>query len=637
MWLLSTDRAELHIFHDPEDIPGGYAIFSHFWEGEEQSFHDIQQLALACAAASAGTTATDIQRPIMSANPRDHASSKIRHACLLSQSYGYNWLWHDTCCINKTSSSELSEAINSMFAYYSLAGICFAYLGDVSSTPILENDTEFRNSRWHKRGWTLQELIAPPVVNFLSRDWAHIGAKHELAPLLESITGIPLALLRSEDELMRYSLAQRMSWAQGRETTRVEDRAYCLLGLFQIHMTTLYGEGRHAFLRLQQKIIKVSYDTSIFAWGLRLTWQSLLNVVATYHHHHVHPMPSLYLFSMTANEFSRAGNIVYDKSCTNTMTIIEVSTVTLQILDPLSLPSQPSVVHNMLQKPTQRGPPKQYSIPTYAKTHYGVICRLPVFEAPSFSVGVLFCSDLDGYIGLLLTRCPDSQDLSRPLYHTGWNVINSLGQFRTIRLVHFGQDLGVLRFNGKPVAFQWKEISLIHQVPLESKPPPRFLDTKNFIPFKLSESAFVALSKHGWEVFPKSQIPHKWTESQTIDLIFQCAGPSGTRIIFAMGRCHRRRDISGPLGAHWASLWAYSSEGTQSEHPPPHSCAEHHITEWPNLQMLFTDPQEKYVLPMTTFFTRCPQYPNKTMIMTGVKFGRGFRFGRSWFSRRRKD
>lgn len=124
---------------------------------------------------------------------------------------------------------------------------------------------EFFNSQWFRRGWTLQELVAPNNVVFFSRDWEEIGSKSSFTPLIERITGIDRGVL-----LMNYpeeiSVATRMSWAAGRQTTRVEDRAYSLLGLFGVYMPTIYGEGEHAFVRLQIEIMKSFNDQSIFAW-----------------------------------------------------------------------------------------------------------------------------------------------------------------------------------------------------------------------------------------------------------------------------------------------------------------------------------------------------------------------------------
>ena len=256
MWLLSTDRAELKFFTSPEDVPGGYAILSHVWGEHEDTFQDVRSLSDRCTKTGG--------------NPRDLVGIKIRESCRLAQRHGWAWIWSDTCCIDKSSSAELSEAINSMFRYYSLSAVCYAFLGDVppsSSLQLDDDKSHFRHSRWHKRGWTLQELVAPKLVIFVSSEWTILGHKAALAELLESITRVPVGILRFEKDITDVSLAGRMSWASDRQTTRAEDEAYSLMGIFGINMPTLYGEGRKAFYRLQEEIMRTSVDTSLFVWG----------------------------------------------------------------------------------------------------------------------------------------------------------------------------------------------------------------------------------------------------------------------------------------------------------------------------------------------------------------------------------
>ncbi|KAI0690916.1 heterokaryon incompatibility protein-domain-containing protein [Cerioporus squamosus] len=245
MWLLSTARAELHEFIGPEAVPGGFAILSHVWGNEELSFKDLKTLCERCK--------------LMGENPRDRAHPKIRRFCERAESWGHEWAWADMCCIDKSSSSELSEAINSMYRYYSLAEVCYAYLSDVHPYGFLEWrvadadwitgpglsrwEESFKSSTWHTRGWTLQELIAPSTVIFLSKEWDSLGAKADLASLLHQSTGIPEEVFTLSKHPTDFSIAQRMSWAARRMTTRPEDEAYCLMGLFDVHMPTLYGEG----------------------------------------------------------------------------------------------------------------------------------------------------------------------------------------------------------------------------------------------------------------------------------------------------------------------------------------------------------------------------------------------------------
>ena len=195
-------------------------------------------------------------------------SPKIWQACRIAREKGYRYIWIDSCCIDKSSSSELSEAINSMYKWYGLAAVCYAYLADVPPGEYHHAwGSAFRKSRWFLRGWTLQELIAPLSVEFLSQDWAPIDSKHGLVDLVESVTKIDERALLHLGPLDTFSVAQRLSWAANRETTRVEDRAYSLLGIFDINMPTLYGEGDRAFRRLQEQIMQRTPDQSLFAWG----------------------------------------------------------------------------------------------------------------------------------------------------------------------------------------------------------------------------------------------------------------------------------------------------------------------------------------------------------------------------------
>ncbi|KAI1792647.1 hypothetical protein LXA43DRAFT_887131, partial [Ganoderma leucocontextum] len=193
---------------------------------------------------------------------------KVRRACEAARADGYDLLWIDSCCIDKTSSAELSEAINSMWLWYNgSAAVCHAFLADVPGDDDVDaKDSRFRASRWFRRGWTLQELLAPRDIKFLSGSWTYLGSKAGLALAIQERTGIEFEVLLHLRSLDEVSVAKRMSWAANRETTRVEDWAYSLLGIFDINMPTLYGEGEGAFQRLQEQIIQRIPDQSIFAW-----------------------------------------------------------------------------------------------------------------------------------------------------------------------------------------------------------------------------------------------------------------------------------------------------------------------------------------------------------------------------------
>src|SRR3569833_2244284 len=175
-----------------------------------------------------------------------------------------------SCCIDKKSSSELSEAINSMYRWYAKSDICYVYLEHVTDGDICASaDSAFRRSPWFKRGWTLQELLAPREVVFDSRGWKRLGTKRELCDIVASITGIHRRYLLGESHLDAASIARRMSWASERQTSRPEDMAYCLFGLFDINMPLIYGEGaRKAFQRVQEAIMQAyPHDHTLFAWG----------------------------------------------------------------------------------------------------------------------------------------------------------------------------------------------------------------------------------------------------------------------------------------------------------------------------------------------------------------------------------
>ena len=228
------------------------------WSDDEVT---LQHLA-AAANNNSGSLALNLQASL----------SKITKTCALALARDrLDYAWVDTCCIDKTNSAELSEAINSMWAWYRGAYVCYVYLADLEPGSAADLAAEgpggLAACRWFTRGWTLQELVAPREVVFFDREWNYRGGRAELAKLLERITGIPERLLKSGAALERFAVARRMSWAARRETTRGEDMAYCLMGLFDVNMPLLYGEGMvKAFARLQMAIVQSTGDWSIFAW-----------------------------------------------------------------------------------------------------------------------------------------------------------------------------------------------------------------------------------------------------------------------------------------------------------------------------------------------------------------------------------
>ncbi|KAH8807235.1 heterokaryon incompatibility protein-domain-containing protein [Xylogone sp. PMI_703] len=244
MRLLNANTLALETFFDKEIPP--YAILSHTWGNDEVTFQDI---ASAEVSSKAGY-------------------QKIKYTCEQALRDGLRYAWDDTCCINKTSSAELSEAINSMFTWYARAKVCYAYLVDVDhDSPVKLNRSAFSKSLWFTRGWTLQELLAPSDFVFYSTSWQPLGTREELGQLISSITEINESYLSGKADFRGASIAERMRWASKRNTTRIEDRAYCLLGIFGVNIPLIYGEGTKAFIRLQEEILKWSDDQSILAWN----------------------------------------------------------------------------------------------------------------------------------------------------------------------------------------------------------------------------------------------------------------------------------------------------------------------------------------------------------------------------------
>jgi len=242
MRLLNTKTCTLREFFG-ENIPP-YAILSHRWEEEEVTFQDLNEG----------------RKRILK------GYSKILGLCIQAEKDSLNWAWIDTCCIDKSSSAELTEAINSMFKWYRNAYVCYAYLSDVSSGMGEVHETEgnhsFNSSQWFKRGWTLQELLAPKTARFYDTAWKFLGTRETLQPILSKITGV-----NDFEGFKNASIAQKMCWMADRKTTRIEDIAYCMLGLFDVYMPLLYGEGEKAFYRLQLELLRTLEDDSLLAWS----------------------------------------------------------------------------------------------------------------------------------------------------------------------------------------------------------------------------------------------------------------------------------------------------------------------------------------------------------------------------------
>jgi len=242
MRLLSTNAdGSFSLTQFTGNVIPSYAILSHTWEAGDQEV-TFQDLANVLGISKMGYR-------------------KTRFCSEQAKKDELQYFWVDSCCIDKSSSAELSEAINSMFRWYRDAAKCYVYLSDVSAKrhPIWE--TAFRQSRWFTRGWTLQELLAPRLVEFFSQEGERLGSKDSLKQQIYEITGIAIDALQGR--LAQFSDDERMSWAEKRRTTKEEDQAYCLMGMFGVYLPVLYGEGReNALERLREAIDKRSSGTS---------------------------------------------------------------------------------------------------------------------------------------------------------------------------------------------------------------------------------------------------------------------------------------------------------------------------------------------------------------------------------------
>ncbi|TGO54944.1 hypothetical protein BCON_0099g00080 [Botryotinia convoluta] len=238
MRLLDTkDTEKLRVQEFSQRYIPSYAILSHRWDEDEVTFEDIKN--------------GDFKQK--------KGFAKLEGCRTRARVDKYDWIWVGTCCIDKSSSAELNEAINSMYRWYQESAVCYTYLSDLEEIDSLDQ------SRWFSRGWTLQELIAPHHLLLFDMHWRLLGTKTEHVDEIARITDILRDVILGHRYPGSCNVAQRISWASKRETTRKEDMAYCLMGLFDIHILPMYGEGsENAFLRLQQEILKRTSDQTLF-------------------------------------------------------------------------------------------------------------------------------------------------------------------------------------------------------------------------------------------------------------------------------------------------------------------------------------------------------------------------------------
>ncbi|KAI1791142.1 HET-domain-containing protein [Ganoderma leucocontextum] len=523
-----------------------------------------------------------------STNPRDHASPKIRQSCAIAERHGYKWIWNDTCCIDKSSSSDLSEAINSMYQYYSLAEVCYAFLEDVPGDGMSIGDyVAFRNSRWHRRGWTLQELIAPSFLVFLSRDWEVLWTKADLADVLQRHRAHDMGFL-------------------ARDTTRVEDEAYCLMGIFSINMTTLYGEGRQAFYRLQEKIMKRSVDTSLFLWGKRdlLAWHFDFGLS-------LHDEPEV------PRDFVGATTFVYAPP--------------KPAMRALNHARETPLSDTQILKPVM--------VPEFTITPYGVRALLPVIETSLFLVAIPFWlqSTVLAPVGLILVPCTSTAHPSRTLYHTRWH--NGWAIQRVILFEGTTDNLRVVE-PGRPVTPEWREIYIAHRPPPDiavSIPLHTLTGSSVSSPFRFTKQGMSSLFEHegrrsGWELesvdnlskhrggqpfrpvvltFKQRQYALDVTD-RIVVLLDLCAGSDGARSTQGSSTSGQSQ-----VGHHWASVHFYHVGERPPLEPLEHACPTDHICVWDGPTRTFEDTQallDRHSLAFS--FSPCPINPRQTLVVS---------------------
>ncbi|RDX40888.1 hypothetical protein OH76DRAFT_281039 [Lentinus brumalis] len=614
MWVLSTDRAELHFFASPEDIPDEYAILYHTWNNKpehgppEQSFQDVWRIQKKCARRFTKK----------GQNPRNHVGEKIRRCCELAAKHDYKWVWIDTCCIDKTSSAELSEAINSMFNYYSLAAICYGYLRDVDTVFFSREEfekyldpqghcwdprySEFLRSIWFERGWTLQELIAPRFLVFLSSSWEIIGTKADLAELLEVRFGIPAAVLQLQISHTEFSIAQRMSWYRRRHTTRPEDEAYCLLGLFEIHMPPLYGEGRNAFRRLQEEIMKQSADTTLFAWP---------GIYAK--------SPNGCLFAASPADFAayrKAQEVVY---------------------------TPPRRTADDTHNDSALGVPADVNKMTFSVTPTGIRANIPIFQWDGQTSADLYWSSGNGSgrrVFLHLELDPDGSQASS--FH---RLSYQVGDPRLTGIDADGKYFGV-RPPDEPQS--WKEVLVKHRPPLRRAPgqlpdsvmseftpaipmqltfdaPVRFPEAR--IRKLLTDSSFDRFEIHG------AGVNSLWTADSNLPTAYVFVRYGHGYFVIRVGQCQQERRLRGEqhrFNAIWATLTSsaqrvandtveWEMEISKFSTNTGHDCSQDHVSQWPEsrktFELQFNEQRLGDEPDVTLSFTRCPLNPERTLIL----------------------
>ncbi|KAI0800368.1 hypothetical protein C8Q74DRAFT_408358 [Fomes fomentarius] len=509
-----------------------------------------------------------------------------------------------------------------MFTWYADSEVCFAYLEDVpSDCDLAAPDSPFRKARWHTRGWTLQELIAPALVVFVSKEWNILGTKTKFARLLSEITWIYSLVLTNNYPYSNVCVAQRMRWASRRKTTRLEDEAYCLMGLFDVHMPTIYGEGRLAFHRLQEEIMKQhAEDTSLLASSDRYPTtcyvqpsytvvppKKLSNILPSY--------PAMGLFATSPSEF--IGNVYY-------------SPLLKDRLQPYPSWPQGRTIQIALNGELIRvidGATQQYELPRMTRTAYGIECHLPTFEVDGIIVAVLLCEDhgSHSHMGILLHPVMSNriEHQARELYRVGGGFTAPGRKTFYGRNVSLGNDYYNIRFGGRPdpMKVTWRDICIeSRHIPTGSRRSEKLhrllIQAGDFdsaeAPFRYPRWLFEQFSALGMEIScwrnKTMLVDDKDHHLVSTVLNYETTGLKGEAIQVYLGMCQAsspeaaKRDS--PRMPHWAMVIIrhYMPTGRwvpESSSPPTHDCSRDHISDWPNMTKEFGDAERTIRLSFT--------------------------------------
>ncbi|KAI9570056.1 hypothetical protein HD554DRAFT_429967 [Boletus coccyginus] len=229
-----------------------YVMLSHRWQAHEPTFQMVENISIYGL-------------------PKSPENSKVQMFCELVQSLRFHWAWSDTCCVNQQDKGVQQESVVAMFRWYRAASLTIVHLLGVLSES-QEIGCLWR-SIWNTRGWTYQEYIASMVVQFYTEDWKpYLGLdifNHKESPIILSEMEQAMNFATHELATLQPGLErvrEKLYLASRRRTTREEDVAYSLFGIFKVPIPVIYGEGNQAVGRLLEYILTRSDNVTILAW-----------------------------------------------------------------------------------------------------------------------------------------------------------------------------------------------------------------------------------------------------------------------------------------------------------------------------------------------------------------------------------